>query len=131
MKEIILIGIEAGKIEDADTEELVKRLSESSKEEAWEPRLDRVRKILIGGLSNNGDYDTGNATSRVCGEEGGRIRRKSVQNSTLAFANRINALSLGMTSLRGFKERQSEVFTVLMGVANSGGEKSKVKRKSG
>ena len=49
----------------------------------------------------------------------GRRRTTSTENRAVAFANRINALSLGMTKLRAFRERQEAVFKVLIGVTQS------------
>ncbi|PSR71212.1 hypothetical protein PHLCEN_2v12866 [Hermanssonia centrifuga] len=45
-----------------------------------------------------------------------RRRTTSTENRAVAFANRINALALGMTKLRAFRERQEAVFKVLVGV---------------
>ncbi|THH27320.1 hypothetical protein EUX98_g6863 [Antrodiella citrinella] len=45
-----------------------------------------------------------------------RRRTTSTEGRAVAFANRINALALGMTRLRAFRERQEAVFKVLIGV---------------
>lgn len=45
--------------------------------------------------------------------------RRSAEGRAVGFANRINALALGMTKLRAFKERQNDVFKVLAGVGAS------------
>ena len=42
--------------------------------------------------------------------------RRSLQGSTIQFANRINALALNMTRLRMFQERQDMVFNILASV---------------
>ena len=49
-----------------------------------------------------------------------RRRRTSTEGRAVAFANRINALALGMTKLRAFRERQEMVFKVLAGVGGAG-----------
>jgi hypothetical protein len=42
--------------------------------------------------------------------------RRSLEGSTVQFANRINALALNMTRLRMFQERQDMVFKILASV---------------
>ncbi|KAJ7905739.1 hypothetical protein B0H14DRAFT_3420895 [Mycena olivaceomarginata] len=42
--------------------------------------------------------------------------RRSVEGRAVSFTNRVNALSLGMTKLRAFRERQDDVFKVLAGI---------------
>ncbi|KAJ7063481.1 hypothetical protein C8F01DRAFT_1209757 [Mycena amicta] len=39
--------------------------------------------------------------------------RRSVEGRAVSFTNRINALSLGMTKLKAFRDRQADVFKVL------------------
>ena len=70
------------------------------------PRMERVRKILEEGVGYS---------DRHRDEENGRL---SVEGKAVAFANRINALSLGMTRLKAFRERQEYVFTVLAGIGS-------------
>ncbi|KAG6897065.1 hypothetical protein C0993_007808, partial [Termitomyces sp. T159_Od127] len=98
MRELAVIGAQARKIQEEDTQAAVWFLQRG--EEVPSLRMERVRRILLEGVW-----------------EGGRSRR-SVQGKTVAFANRINALSLGMTRLRAFRERQGEVFKVLAGVGS-------------
>lgn len=100
------------------------------------PRLERARSILEGGVGHayndtvnanpdgfvpglghgregrarDGAYPLGTATADP------RRRTTSTENRAVAFANQINALALGMTKLRAFKERQDVVFNVLIGV---------------
>ncbi|KAG7451462.1 uncharacterized protein BT62DRAFT_984572 [Guyanagaster necrorhizus] len=71
------------------------------------PRMERVRKILeegVGYSDRHRDEDNG---------------RRSVEGKAVAFANRINALSLGMTRLKAFRERQEYVFTVLASIGST------------
>ncbi|KAJ7172262.1 hypothetical protein C8R46DRAFT_142139 [Mycena filopes] len=67
-------------------------------------RMDRVRLMLEQGV--------GYAQGRRDNEEG----RRSVEGRAVSFTNRINALSLGMTKLKAFRERQADVFRVLAGI---------------
>ncbi|KAJ6597124.1 hypothetical protein DFH09DRAFT_1357178 [Mycena vulgaris] len=67
-------------------------------------RMDRVRMMLEEGV--------GYAQGRRDSDEG----RRSVEGRAVSFTNRINALSLGMTRLRAFRERQGDVFKVLAGI---------------
>jgi hypothetical protein len=68
------------------------------------PRAERVRAILELGA---GMVETANAHND---------RRRSPEGRALALANRINGLALTMMNLKPFKERQEEVFKVLVGV---------------
>ena len=52
------------------------------------------------------------------GLQDARDGRRSVEGRAVAFSNRVNALSLGMTKLRAFKERQGDVFKVLGGIGS-------------
>jgi hypothetical protein len=73
-------------------------------EEPAPPRLDRVRKVLSVGAGLESE-----------GVREGEARR-SEEGTVLTFANRISALAMRMTELRPFRERQDEVFRVLVGV---------------
>ncbi|KAF4615808.1 hypothetical protein D9613_012412 [Agrocybe pediades] len=54
------------------------------------------------------------ATDGLTGNRPNATRsRRSVEGRAVAFANRINGLSLGMTKLRAFRERQEDVFAIL------------------
>ncbi|KAI0313853.1 hypothetical protein OF83DRAFT_1086047 [Amylostereum chailletii] len=103
MMELAAIGRHANEIEDQDTEEAMKHAERG--EDIPAPRLERVRMMLEKGAGHEGRRD----------EE--RAGRASVEGRAVAFANRINALALGMTRLRAFRERQDEVFKVLSGVS--------------
>ncbi|KAF7791688.1 hypothetical protein EIP86_002711 [Pleurotus ostreatoroseus] len=116
MQELCDIGQAVHLMEEEDSEAVVKALSEG--QEPPLPRLDRVREVLKGGVGwaydENRDSDSENGHDRSI-----RRRTTSTENRAVAFANRINALALGMTKLRAFRERQEAVFKVLIGVAKS------------
>ncbi|TCD62487.1 hypothetical protein EIP91_006808 [Steccherinum ochraceum] len=97
------------------------------------PRMDRVRSILEGGVGHA--YNRPRSTSpQPRGASNGDARRSaeydpldtrttdprrrttSTENRAVAFANRINALALGMTRLKAFRERQDAVFGILVGI---------------
>ncbi|KAF8072275.1 hypothetical protein FPV67DRAFT_1578687 [Lyophyllum atratum] len=104
MAELAGIGRQAGEMEGEDDERAMGCAERG--EEVPVSRMERVRAMLEGGVG----YQEG----RREGEgEGGR---RSVEGRAVAFANRINALSLGMTRLRAFRERQEDVFKVLAGI---------------
>nr|GAT60024.1 predicted protein [Mycena chlorophos] len=69
-------------------------------------RMDRVRMML----------ELGVGSSRPPGASVEEEGRRSVEGRAVSFTNRINALSLGMTRLKAFRERQQDVFTVLAGI---------------
>ncbi|KAJ3548440.1 hypothetical protein NM688_g5301 [Phlebia brevispora] len=121
MKELCDIGQTVHKMEEEDSEASVQALQEDK--ELPRPRLERVQEVLKGGVGwvydeNRSDTEDGGANGRSSGRES-RRRTTSTENRAVAFANRINALSLGMTKLRAFKERQEAVFKVLIGVNKS------------
>ncbi|KAG6845248.1 hypothetical protein H0H87_011983 [Tephrocybe sp. NHM501043] len=102
MLELAAIGAQAKDIEDADNETAMQYAQRG--EDIPPSKMDRVRKMLEQGV--------GYAEGRQEAAEG----RRSVEGRAVAFTNRINALSLGMTRLRAFRERQDEVFKVLSGI---------------
>lgn len=102
MAELAAIGRQAREIEEADNEAAMRYAQRG--EEVPTSRMDRVKIMLEEGV--------GYADGRREAEEG----RRSVEGRAVAFTNRINALSLGMTRLRAFKERQEDVFKVLAGI---------------
>ncbi|KAG5645103.1 hypothetical protein DXG03_006917 [Asterophora parasitica] len=102
MMELAAIGRAAKDIEEEDNEAAVRAVERG--EDVPLSRLERVSRMLEGGV--------GYAEGRVEEEEG----RRSVSGRAVAFANRVNALSLGMTRLRAFRERQEDVFKVLAGI---------------
>ncbi|KAG7089027.1 hypothetical protein E1B28_010738 [Marasmius oreades] len=67
-------------------------------------RMDRVKSMLVNGV--------GNEQRRREEDEG----RGSPAGRAVAFANRVNGLSLALTNLKTFRERQEEVFRVLAGI---------------
>ncbi|EED80111.1 predicted protein [Postia placenta Mad-698-R] len=116
MKELCAIGQAARDMEEEDSVATVHALERER--EPPRPRLERVRDILEGGVGhafNSGS--THRHSSRRSSAQGHdsrstdpRRRTTSTENRAVAFANRINALALGMTKLRAFRERQDVVF---------------------
>ncbi|KIL57646.1 hypothetical protein M378DRAFT_171541 [Amanita muscaria Koide BX008] len=103
MKEIINIGVKAKEIEERDNNSAMECASRG--EELPDPVMDRVKVILELGVGHE--------------REGGRGGRTSFEGRAVTFANRINALSLAMTKLRAFRERQEQVFKILAGIGSS------------
>ncbi|KAJ7219456.1 hypothetical protein GGX14DRAFT_436232 [Mycena pura] len=102
MTELAAIGRAAREMRDMDDEIAMRCVQDGN---AIPPtRMDRVRLMLEQGV--------GYAHGRRNSEE----HRRSVQGRAVSFMNRINALSLGMTALKAFRERQMDVFKVLAGV---------------
>ena len=77
------------------------------------PRLERARMLLECVAGYN--VREGDRERDMCG-------RRRAEGRAIAFANRVNALALGMTRLPQFRERQAEVFRVLAAVG--GGQSS-------
>ena len=102
MMELAAIGKQANEIEEQDNQSAMDYAVRG--EDIPVPRMERVRTLLEEGVGAN-------LVRR--GEQDGR---RSVEGRAVAFMNRINALSLGLTSLRAFKERQEDVFKVLAGI---------------
>jgi hypothetical protein len=99
MAELAAIGAQAKAVEEEDNESAM-RLAERG-ESIPATRMERVRVMLEGGIGADvGDVDG----------------RRSVEGRAVAFVNRINALSLGLTRLKAFRERQDEVFRVLKSI---------------
>lgn len=70
-----------------------------------EPRMERTRKMLVNGVGyNRRQQDDRNAS------------RMSLEGRAVSLANRINALALGTTRLKAFRDRQNDVFSVLAGL---------------
>lgn len=113
VREFADIGRTAHMVEEEDTTEVV-RLLEAGKTELPEPRIDRVREILERGVGHHNSRPPRDGAGG-----GGGSGRRSTEGRAVAFANRINALALGMTKLRAFRERQNDVFKVLAGVGAS------------
>ncbi|EPS93326.1 hypothetical protein FOMPIDRAFT_1039128 [Fomitopsis schrenkii] len=111
MAELCAIGEAAREMEEQDSVATVEALQRG--EDAPMPRLDRARDILEGGV---GHAFAGAERADVARAADHRRRTTSTENRAVAFANRINALALGMTRLRAFRERQDMVFKVLAGI---------------
>ncbi|THH17908.1 hypothetical protein EW146_g2999 [Bondarzewia mesenterica] len=105
MIELGAIGRHAKEVEDEDTAEAMKLAQRG--DDIPPPRIERVREMLEKGVGYEGRR----------GEES--HRRSSLEGRAVAFTNRINALALGMTKLRAFRERQDDVFKVLAGIGSS------------
>jgi hypothetical protein len=112
MTELAALGKLAGEMQEEDTEEAM-RLAQRG-EGVPVPRMERVEEALEKGVSLGGE--SGSARRLVRNLADRQEARRSVQGRALGFANRVNALSLRLTQLKAFKERQSEVFKVLAGV---------------
>ena len=100
MVELGAIGRLVKEVEEEDTVEAMK-LAQAG-EDIPEPRMDRVKKMLEVGVGHD-----------IHSEGEGR---RSVEGRAVAFTNRVNALALGMTRLKAFRERQKDVFQVLAGI---------------
>lgn len=70
-----------------------------------EPRMERTKRVLENGVGYN------IRRQRDGGEP--NANRRSVRGRAVTLANRVNALALGMTRLKAFRERQNDVFSVL------------------
>lgn len=103
MTELVDIGRMARQITEEDDLQMAQCLQNDA--EAPEPRLDRVRKMLEGGVG----YDRNQ-------EDDIDERRRSVEGRAVVFTNRINALGLGILQIKSFRERQAEVFNILGGI---------------
>ncbi|KAG5652996.1 hypothetical protein H0H81_002821 [Sphagnurus paluster] len=100
MLELAAIGRAAREMEAEDDEVAMRCALEG--EEVPLPRMERVKAML----------------EECAAAEIDAQGRRSVEGRAVAFVNRINALSLGMTRLRAFRERQEEVFKVLAGIGS-------------
>ncbi|KAH0832881.1 hypothetical protein J3R83DRAFT_11833 [Lanmaoa asiatica] len=109
MLELGSIGKKVKKIRKEDTEAAIEAAQRG--DEPTVPRLDRLRKMLQGGVG----CDRGSRASD--GEH--CVRRESVEGRTVAFSNRINTLALNISKIKTFRERQSEVFEILSAVCGS------------
>lgn len=102
MAELAAIGRASRELQEEDDAIAMKH---AARGEAIPPtRMDRVRLMLEQGV--------GYTQGRRDNEEG----RRSVEGRAVSFTNRVNALSLAMTKLRAFRERQEDVFKVLAGI---------------
>ena len=104
--ELIAIGSAVKECEAEDNADAIEVISRGG--EPSEPRMERTRKVLENGVG----YDW-----RQRDGEGDRNgSRRSLQGRSVTLANRINALALGMTRLKAFRDRQNDVFSVLAGL---------------
>ncbi|KAG9010970.1 hypothetical protein FRB95_004417 [Tulasnella sp. JGI-2019a] len=124
MQELQRIGTRSRELEAEDDARAMELLS-ASDDALPEPRMDRVRKMLVKGVARGWEElhsdeeagamaDAGQHSQRR--REGGQrrgSRSQSPAGTALELTNRINALALGMTKLPAFKERQNSIFKVL------------------
>lgn len=99
MAELVSIGHSARQMTEEDDLFAVQCLQGG--EELPESRLERVKKMLEGGVG----YD------QTEGDD--ESDRRSIEGRAVVFTNRINALGLGILQIKSFRERQAEVFKVL------------------
>lgn len=104
MNELAAIGRQAKELEAEDDTLAMKYASQGR--EIPPTKMDRVRLMLEKGVG----YDNDRRES----QDG----RRSVEGRAVAFTNRINGLSLALTKLKAFRERQDDVFKVLAGIGS-------------
>ncbi|KAJ3710036.1 hypothetical protein FB446DRAFT_737548 [Lentinula raphanica] len=104
MLELAAIGRHAKEIQEADDARAMRYAAEGR--DIPMSKIERVQQILLEGVG---------CTTQHRSEEG----RRSVEGRAVAFANRINGLSLALTHLKAFKDRQDQVFKVLSGIGES------------
>jgi hypothetical protein len=104
MREFANIGHAFKGWEEEDSMRTVEALSEGR--EPPQPGAERVKLILEHGV---GHVESGTRDGE---------RPRSPEGRALALANRINVLALKMIQLKPFRERQEEVFKVLVGVSD-------------
>ncbi|KAF9548100.1 hypothetical protein CPC08DRAFT_745166 [Agrocybe pediades] len=115
MRELGEIGREARRMMEEDDEWAIRMVQEGREDELSTgnggaggrggSRMDRVRGMLEEGV--------GYELRAMANRPNTTRSRRSVEGRAVAFANRINGLSLGMTKLRAFRERQEDVFAIL------------------
>jgi len=108
MTELVAIGSTVRETEAEDNADAIKIISRGG--EPPEPRMERTKKVLENGI--------GSSRRRRDGVDGGNLSRRSLQGRAVTISNRINALALGMTRLKAFRDRQSDVFSVLAGLGS-------------
>lgn len=104
MTELAQIGQRAKEMEEDDTQMVIESVQQGK--DIPVSRLDRVRLLLEEGIGNERDLREA------------KQGRRSVEGRAVTLANRINALSLGLTKLKPFRERQEGVFKVLAGIGS-------------
>jgi hypothetical protein len=95
-------------MDEEDSERAVQTYADGG--EPGEPRLERVRAVLASGAGIESDSKAA--------EAGHAQARRSEEGTVLAFANRVSGLAMRMVELRPFRERQAEVFKILVGVGS-------------
>jgi hypothetical protein len=108
MTEFVAIGSTAKEYEAQDNADAIEVISRG--DVPPEPRMERTKKVLEGGVGY------GYRRRQRSGEDGRNDNRRSVGGRAVTLANRINALALGMTRLKAFRDRQNDVFSVLAGL---------------
>ncbi|GJJ12587.1 hypothetical protein Clacol_006830 [Clathrus columnatus] len=92
-----------------DDEEAIQLTAEGK--EVREPRIDRVRRILLDGMGE------GEMSPNRLPSTDGEGLRMSIEGHALQFATQINILALRMTSLPTFRSYARNVFDILGGLA--------------
>lgn len=109
MRELVSIGSAVKQCEDEDDADAVEIISKGGVPP--EARMERTKKVLELGVG----YDR---RQREGEDGGGNPNRRSIRGRALTLANRINALALGTTRLKAFRDRQNDVFSVLAGLGS-------------
>jgi hypothetical protein len=105
--EVIAIGAAVKESEAEDNADAIEVISRGG--EPPEPRMERTKKVLENGVGYH-------RLQQVECEVERNSSRRSLQGRAVSLANRINALALGMTRLKAFRDRQNDVFSVLAGL---------------
>ena len=108
MTELVSIGSAVKDCEAEDDADAIDIISKGGAPP--EPRMERTKKVLENGVG----YD--NRRQRAAADR--NANRRSVRGRALTLANRINALALGTTRLKAFRDRQNDVFSVLAGLGS-------------
>jgi hypothetical protein len=108
MVELVAIESAVKECEAEDNADAIEIISKGGV--APEPRMERTKKVLENGVG----YDN----RRQRDGEDVASNRRSVRGRAVTLANRINALALGMTRIKAFRDRQNDVFSVLAGLGS-------------
>lgn len=116
MRELGAIGQVVREAEEEDNQLAIEAITQGKDLPA--PRVDRVRRMLERGIGSE------HRRQRSMNDDGdddmdpfqGDSGRRSIEGRAISLANRINALALGMTKLKPFRERQNEIFKILANV---------------
>lgn len=106
--ELVAIGSAVKDCEAEDDAEAINIVSKGGVPP--EPRMERTKKVLENGVG----YYSRRARSRA----DTNANRRSVRGRAVTLANRINALALGTTKLKAFRDREKDVFSVLAGLGS-------------